>query len=116
MLAETSIKTEFMSLLAFRHRHDALFEGSDMYFIARLKPLTHEINFDKNEILEARWLPIQEYINDPSVTSLNRQVAEMAWKHMNSSGGWQAHELSVTPVLSWDGKTYHKMYYNAGSS
>jgi ADP-ribose pyrophosphatase YjhB (NUDIX family) len=75
--AECSVKAEFVSIIAFRHRHDALFEGSDMYFIARLKPLSEEIIFDKDEILEARWLPVEEYINDPSVTALNREIASM---------------------------------------
>ena len=60
---ETGVKTEFVSLLGFRHMHSFRFGKSDLYFIALLKPLTKEINLDPEEIEFCEWIPLDKYFS-----------------------------------------------------
>jgi len=59
---ETGVRTEFRSLMAFWHRHRLTWSQSDLYFVARLHPLSHEIEPQISEISEARWMPIDEFV------------------------------------------------------
>jgi len=61
VLEETGVKTEFQSVIAFRHRHDALWSGSDLYFVVRLKPLSTEIKMDESEVSDARWMAVRNF-------------------------------------------------------
>ena len=47
---ETGIESEFISVHSFRHWHGYRYGKSDIYFVCRLKPLTHEITLDPSEI------------------------------------------------------------------
>lgn len=83
VLEECGIKTEFISLVGFRHYHGALHNTSDLYFIARLKPLSEEINFDPSELVDACWMDIDQYTGDENVTDLNRWVGKVAKSHLS---------------------------------
>lgn len=54
---ETGVKTEFVSLVAFRHVLNSSFDCADMYFVTNLRPLTSDIVIDK-EILDAKWMKV----------------------------------------------------------
>lgn len=73
---ETSVKTEFQSIICFRHFHGAMFGASDLYFVARLKPLSTTITIDPTEIDEARWMPVSIsffiIINSPKISIFRR--------------------------------------------
>lgn len=83
VLEETGIKTEFISLNSFRHWHGYRFGKSDIYFVCRLKPLSSEIKIDENEIAVAKWMDVQEYLNDPETRIFNKNIVESA---LNSPG------------------------------
>lgn len=83
-LEETGIKCEFHSLLAFRHMHNYRYGCSDIYFICVLRPLTEKITACPNEILECKWMDLDEYINHPHITDSNRHFAE-CYKRQQSS-------------------------------
>lgn len=102
VIEETNIKTEFVSLLGFRHFHGMLFGTSDLYFIVRLKPLSEEITFDTSELLDARWMPIDEYITTSTVSELNRWIGAVAKNHLASPS---SSEYSCKRVLSYDKKS-----------
>ncbi len=61
---ETSIKTEFLSLVAVRHYqprkgYRAKFDCSDVYFVAHLKPVEgNEIKICPRELSAACWMPV----------------------------------------------------------
>lgn len=73
---ETGIKSEFVSLNCFRHWHQYRHGKSDIYFVCRLKPLSAEITIDPIEISEARWMPVDEYLNDPDTHPFNRKIVQ----------------------------------------
>lgn len=75
---ETGIKSEFVSLNCFRHWHQYRHGKSDIYFVCRLKPLSSEITMDPTEISEAKWMPVDEYLNDPDTHPFNRKIVETA--------------------------------------
>lgn len=75
---ETGIRTQFESLLCFRHWHGYRFGKSDIYFICRLSPLNHDITIQESEIEECLWMPVDEYLTNEFVGVFNRRVVEIA--------------------------------------
>jgi 8-oxo-dGTP diphosphatase len=78
VLEETGIKTEFLSIMCFRHWHGYRYGKSDMYFICRLKPLTFDIMVQESEIEECLWMPVEDYLNLVTVGEFNKRVVEYA--------------------------------------
>ncbi|KAL1191854.1 Nudix hydrolase 6 [Cardamine amara subsp. amara] len=63
---ETGIKTKFVEALALRESHKSFLETkSDIFFLCELEPITFEIKKQESEILAAKWMPIEEYVNQP---------------------------------------------------
>ncbi len=75
---ETGIDSEFISLNAFRHWHGYRYGKSDIYFICRLEPLSHEITIDPQEISEALWMPLEDFFNHSDTHSFNKRVVKAA--------------------------------------
>lgn len=75
---ETGIRAKFESLVCFRHWHRARFNKSDIYFIARLTPLSHEITRREGEIAECLWMPVDEYLGMDSVSAFNKAIVRAA--------------------------------------
>eukprot|EP00743_Colponemidia_sp_Colp-15_P007470 GILK01008074.1.p1 GENE.GILK01008074.1~~GILK01008074.1.p1 ORF type:complete len:274 (-),score=46.43 GILK01008074.1:241-1062(-) len=67
VLEETGIETEFVSVIAFREKPKYLWDRSDLYFVIRLRPLTHDITVEEREIQSARWIPLEEYWSNPDL-------------------------------------------------
>ncbi|XP_022754935.1 nudix hydrolase 8-like [Durio zibethinus] len=59
---ETGVHTVFLEMVAFRHAHRVAFEKSDLLFVCMLKPLSSEIVIDENEIQDAKWMPLGDFI------------------------------------------------------
>mgnify|MGYP000845574507 CR=1 FL=1 len=78
VLEETGIKTVFQSLVCFRHRHRFRFDKSDIYMICLLKPLNHDIVRETEEIAEALWMDIDEYLSHEHVHALNKEIVRAA--------------------------------------
>ncbi|XP_058085522.1 nudix hydrolase 8-like [Magnolia sinica] len=64
---ETGIDTEFIEVIAFRHALRVAFEKSDLFFICMLKPLSFQIEVDDMEIQAAKWMPLVEFVKQPSI-------------------------------------------------
>jgi len=107
VLEETGISTEFHVLVCFRHRHDAPFGRGDMYFVAKLKPISTEIHFDPKEIQACSWMPVAEFLSNPTVSVLNREIVQIA--ALSEVG------LQTKTVPSYDGKTSHLLYFPVSS-
>eukprot|EP01017_Pseudomicrothorax_dubius_P049468 TRINITY_DN9202_c0_g1_i13.p1 TRINITY_DN9202_c0_g1~~TRINITY_DN9202_c0_g1_i13.p1 ORF type:complete len:234 (-),score=41.83 TRINITY_DN9202_c0_g1_i13:896-1597(-) len=75
---ETGIESEFVGLLAFREKLNYLFGHPDLYFVALLKPLTTELKPDPREVKEARWMPVQEFVDQPVLIETQRKIAYLA--------------------------------------
>ncbi|CAI9294900.1 unnamed protein product [Lactuca saligna] len=75
---EAGIDTEFVEVLAFRQSHMSFFSKSDLMFVCMLKPTSFEIEKQESEIEAAKWMPIEEYANQPFVK--NRKSFEYVAK------------------------------------
>jgi len=75
---ETGVETEFVSLVCFRHWHGYRHGKSDIYFVTRLRPLTHEIELDPGEIAECLWMPVDDYLGNPDTHAFNRRIVQAA--------------------------------------
>lgn len=55
---ETGIRTEFVSLLTFRHMHDYKWGIDDMFFACLLRPLNLDIKINPDEIAAGKWVNV----------------------------------------------------------
>ncbi|GAB4838964.1 nudix (nucleoside diphosphate linked moiety X)-type motif 8 [Ancistrocladus abbreviatus] len=62
---ETGVDTMFLKMVAFRHAHLVAFEKSDLLFVCMLRPLSSKITIDEKEIQAAKWMPLQEFSEQP---------------------------------------------------
>lgn len=79
VLEETGIETRFDGVLGIRTRHPVQFGKSNMYIVCRLTPLSEQIVItDTDEVAEACWMPMGDFLQDPNIHSFNKQmVAEL---------------------------------------
>lgn len=73
---ETGVDTEFVSMVTFRHVHQANFNCSDIYFIIHLKPVSKSITMCTKELAKCEWMKLQEYVKHPLVHEVNQYFAE----------------------------------------
>ena len=83
ILEETGIRTEFDSLVCFRHWHRYRYGKSDIYFVTRLRPLSANISMQAEEISECLWMPLKEYLRNETIHGFNKAIVEAA---VNSDG------------------------------
>jgi len=88
---ETGINAQFSSILGMTSKHPYRFGKSNMYFICKLEAHSESIDIqDTDEIIDAKWINIEEYIQDESHHVFNRQMVEQlhnkeGFKHFNAS-------------------------------
>ena len=80
---ETGIDTEFDALVCFRHWHGYRYGKSDIYFVCRLHPTSHEISIQAEEIAESLWMPVEDYLGAENVSVFNKKIVSAA---LDSSG------------------------------
>jgi 8-oxo-dGTP diphosphatase len=74
---ETGIKVEFEEIVSLGHFSPAQFGESNLYVITLAKPFSTQINIkDDEEILEARWMDVNEYLNDEDVLPYNKALVK----------------------------------------
>ena len=104
---ETGIRTEFLSLVCFRHWHGYRHGKSDIYFVTRLKPLNLDINRDPREIAEAFWMPVAEYLSHPDTHAFNRTIVRAALQvHQNPTNA-----LSPGEIEGYGTPETHEMFF-----
>jgi 8-oxo-dGTP pyrophosphatase MutT (NUDIX family) len=75
---ETGVETRFEALVCFRHWHGYRYGKSDIYFICRLSPITHEVTIQEEEIEECFWMPVDDYLTSDRVHTFNRLIVKAA--------------------------------------
>ncbi len=78
VLEETGVRTKFEALVCFRHWHGYRYGKSDIYFVCRLSPLSHEITMQEEELEAALWMPVDEYLNADTVHVFNKTIVTAA--------------------------------------
>ncbi|KAJ4708568.1 Nudix hydrolase [Melia azedarach] len=107
---ETGVDTTFLEMVAFRHAHLVAFEKSDLLFVCMLKPLSTEITIDEKEIQAAKWMRVEEFVEQPFYVEdhMSRKFIDIcikAYEHRHN--GFTAHQLTS----KLDGKLSY-LYYN----
>lgn len=99
---ETGIRSEFIGIQGFASKEKFRFGKPNIYFLCRLKALTTQINIqDTDEIEEAIWCDIDQYIADQNNSSFNREIVEnlhhaqgLGLVHLDSNNGpYKKHEV-----------------------
>lgn len=78
-LEETGIKVEFESILSLGHFYPHQFNQSNLYVLCLAKALSYEIEIqDKDEIQDAKWIDVYEYLADENVIEYNKIIVSTA--------------------------------------
>ncbi len=81
VLEETGVRAEFDCLVGyFSHQMSWQFGKSALYHICRLRPLSREITIDEQEIAEARWMPVAEFMALETTHTFNKNLVQMVRK------------------------------------
>lgn len=98
---ETGVKAEFQSILGFTTRHPFQFGKTNMYLVCRLNATSETIQIqDTDEIADAKWLDVSEYLADERNAGFNRQMIKAlhnadglsAFEPANNTGPYKKHE------------------------
>ena len=79
---ETGIDVEFTSIIALGHFKPLQFGESNLYVGCTAQALSKEINIiDDYEIIEARWMDLDEFQNHPEILLFNKTIVNTAIKN-----------------------------------
>lgn len=78
VVEETGVQVRFESLVCFRHWHGYRFGKSDIYFVARLSPLSQDVSMQAEEIEECFWMPVGDYFESDLVSPFNKRIVRAA--------------------------------------
>jgi len=88
---ETGIHSEFIGIQGFASKEKFRFGKPNIYFLCRLKALSTQIDIqDVDEIEEAKWCDVGEYIADEKNFLFNREIIE----YLQNEQGLQLVELA----------------------
>ena len=87
VLEEPGIQSKFEALACFRHWHGYRYGKSDIYFVCRLSPLSHDITRQEEEIAECLWMPVDDFLEDPQIGNFNKSIVKAALDHPGISPG-----------------------------
>ena len=78
---ETGVIVQFESIISLGHFYPHQFYKSNLYILCTAVPKTYEINIqDSHEIIDAKWVDVNEYINDDEVLDYAKAIVIAAIK------------------------------------
>lgn len=81
---ETGVKVEFESVVNLGHFTQAQFGESNMYVVCTATASTKNIHiYDDSEILEAKWIDIDEFLKDENTNNYNKAIVQIALANEN---------------------------------
>ncbi|KAG7461990.1 hypothetical protein MATL_G00197090 [Megalops atlanticus] len=110
---ETGVRAEFRSLLSIRqqHNHPGAFGMSDMYIICRLRPLTFDINFCRQECLRCEWMEVAKLAETDSTTPITSRIARLLL--YGSREGFDKIDLSMEELPAVYSGMFYQLYHRA---
>jgi 8-oxo-dGTP diphosphatase len=82
VLEETGIEVKLESIVSIGHFSPAQFNESEIYIVCKAKPLSKDITIgDNHEIVEAKWVNIDEYLNSDEVRPYEIKLVETAMQN-----------------------------------
>lgn len=88
VLEETGVQARFEAMVAFRHWHGYRHGKSDIYFVARLSPISETISKQDDEIDECFWMPVADYFSSDMVSQFNREIVRAALESPGMGISW----------------------------
>ena len=83
---ETGIDVEFESIISLGHFYPHQFHKSNLYILCIANAKSYEINIeDTDEIIEAKWIDVNEYLEDDDVLSYSKAVVFAAIEYKGFS-------------------------------
>ncbi|PUE65031.1 NUDIX hydrolase [Arcobacter caeni] len=81
VLEETGIIVQFESIISLGHFYPHQFHKSNLYILCTAIPKSFEINIqDCHEIIDAKWIDVNEYLNDEEVLDYSKAIVIAAIK------------------------------------
>ena len=81
VLEETGIIVEFESIISLGHFYPHQFHKSNLYILCTAIPKSYEIDIqDCHEVIDAKWVDINEYLNDEEVLDYSKAIVIAAIK------------------------------------
>ncbi len=78
---ETGIKVKFDSIISLGHFYPHQFHKANLYIICLAKPLTTKIDIqDTQEIIDAKWVDVNKYLEDEEVFFYYKTLVRTALK------------------------------------
>lgn len=78
---ETGIIVQFESIISLGHFYPHQFHKSNLYILCTAIPKTYEIDIqDSHEIVDAKWVNVDEYINNEDVLDYSKAIVIAAVK------------------------------------
>lgn len=87
---DLGVETYFVTLVGLQHEHGREFGASHLHFVALLRPLELEIRIATDEIADAHWLHVDEFLDDPEATPFVKRLVRLA----RSEIGWSQTHIS----------------------
>lgn len=79
---ETGIKVEFSSIVSLGHFYPHQFNKSNLYILCKAKALSQIIDIkDTEEIIDAKWMDVDEFLNNPDGFPYNQHIVRAAIEH-----------------------------------
>jgi hypothetical protein len=60
-----------------------------------LKPITKELNIDKNEILRCEWVPLEKYLNFKSLRKVQLSIQQSVKNYLKDKKTLSLKDLSI---------------------
>ncbi|MGB1226920.1 MAG: NUDIX domain-containing protein [Poseidonibacter sp.] len=93
---ETGIDVEFESIISLGHFYPHQFHKSNLYILCIAKAKSFEINIeDTAEIIEAKWMDIDKYLEDENVLAYSKAVVIAAIEY---KGFTRANHQTLTHI------------------
>jgi len=100
---ETGIDVAFQEITSLGHFLPAQFGESNLYIISVATPLSTHIDIkDDHEILEARWMNIEEYLNREDVLPYNKAIVKSTLSDKKGLSMRQGSELIKKQNLNYE--------------
>ena len=81
---ETGVKIEFEAIMSIGHFGNGQFEEANLYITCLAKALTDDITIhDLSEIVDAKWLNIEDFLNSEDTNNFNKSVVRKAVNNGN---------------------------------
>ena len=104
VIEETGINIEMESIVSIGHFSPGQFNESNIYIVCKAKPLSTLINIaDSQEIIEARWINIDKYMNSEDIHPYNKKIVTAAIQ--NRGIKLEANDFFSTP------KSQHEFFF-----